>query len=72
LSATVASDGLQVRTCRTCRHFNNDPAHLEASFPGWAAMGSAWGSTRSDDGICALREIYLSAEGCCPRHATRD
>jgi hypothetical protein len=72
LSTTLAEEALRVRSCRTCRHFDNDPAHLEASFPGWASMGSAWGSTRSDDGICGLRAIYLSAGGCCAQHSARD
>jgi hypothetical protein len=61
----------QVRRCRTCAHFENDPHALEAAFPGWNAMGSAWSSTRSEDGICALRAIYLSADGGCERHCAR-
>jgi hypothetical protein len=67
----TAAETVQVRTCRTCRHFDNDPARLEAAFPGWNAMGSAWGSTRSDDGICERRAIYLSAEGTCALHCKR-
>jgi hypothetical protein len=65
-----AADKAPVRTCRTCAHFRNDPRHLEAAFPGWNAMGSAWGSTRSDDGLCELRALYLSAEGSCERHSS--
>jgi hypothetical protein len=70
LSAVVASDA-RVRSCRTCAHFENDPRRLEAAFPGWNAMGSAWGSTRSDDGLCELRAIYLSADGTCAQHCPR-
>jgi hypothetical protein len=44
---------------------------LEAAFPGWSALGSAYGSTRAEDGICELRGIYLSAEGSCEQHEVR-
>jgi hypothetical protein len=53
------------KTCRFCAHFHNDPRYLEAAFPGWTSLGSAYGSTRAEDGICELREIYLSAEQGC-------
>ena len=61
----------QPRRCRSCTHFRNDPKYLEAAFPGWAALGSAYGSTRAEDGICELRGIYLSAEQCCQHHQFR-
>ena len=56
------------KTCRSCAHFRNDPRYLEEAFPGWRALGSAYGSTRVEDGICELRGIYLSADGGCDRH----
>jgi hypothetical protein len=59
---------MSARRCATCAHFRNDPAHLEAAFPGLSALGSAWGSTRADDGLCELRGIYLSSEGACERY----
>jgi len=59
------------QTCRSCRHFGNEPGYLEDAFPGWRALGSAYGSTRAEDGICALRNIYLSADGGCDRHQDR-
>jgi hypothetical protein len=55
------------RTCRFCAHFHNDPRYLEAAFPGLNSLGSAYGSTRAEDGICELRGIYLSAEQGCER-----
>jgi hypothetical protein len=58
-------------TCSTCAHFRNDPRYLEAAFPGWSALGSAYGSTRAEDGICELRGIYLSARGSCGQHVRR-
>jgi hypothetical protein len=54
--------------CATCAHFINEPTRLEAAFPGWSALGSAWGSTRADDGLCEARGIYLSADGRCERY----
>jgi hypothetical protein len=55
------------RICRFCTHFRNDPGYLEAAIPGWNALGSAWGSTRAEDGICVLRDLYLSATQGCER-----
>ena len=59
------------KTCRSCVHFHNEPRYLEEAFPGWRALGSAYGSTRADDGICELRGIYLPADGGCERHEER-
>ena len=56
--------------CRACAHFRNDPAYLEAIFPGMSAMSSAWGSTRAEDGLCLKHDRYLSADaGCARLHA---
>jgi hypothetical protein len=65
------SETTQRRSCRSCTHFHNDPKYLEAAFPGWTALGSAYGSTRAEDGICELRGIYLSAGQCCKDHQCR-
>jgi hypothetical protein len=65
------SNAAHGRSCRSCLHFHNDPEYLEAAFPGWTALGSAYGSTRAEDGICELRGLYLSAEQCCESHEPR-
>ena len=52
-------------SCRNCRHFRNDPAFLESAFAGLSALGSAWGSTRSDDGLCLRHDRHLPAESHC-------
>jgi hypothetical protein len=57
--------------CRICIHFDNDPAALEAAVPGWTALGSAYGSTRAEDGICGLHGIFVSAAQCCARFSAR-
>lgn len=53
-------------SCRNCRHFRNDAAFLESAFAGLSTLGSAWGSTRSDDGLCLRHDRHLSAESYCP------
>jgi hypothetical protein len=53
--------------CGFCRHFTNDGATLEASFPGLVAMGSGFASVRASDGICRLEGLYLSARAGCHR-----
>jgi hypothetical protein len=59
------------QACRACAHFHNDPRYLEAAFPGWTALGSAYGSTRAEDGICELRGLFLSAEQWCEQFAEK-
>jgi hypothetical protein len=62
------SDAGRDASCCSCAHFRNDAKYLEAEFPGWTALGSAYGSTRAEDGICGLHGIYLSATQCCSQH----
>ncbi|HXX37972.1 MAG TPA: hypothetical protein VEP50_07425 [bacterium] len=52
--------------CGSCVHFDNDPASLEAAFPGMLSLGSAHISARADDGLCLKHERYLGAGGWCP------
>jgi hypothetical protein len=58
-------------SCRDCRHFINDPAQIEALIPGLTAMGSAWASVRSDDGICAIHDRIVSARDGCDSFLAR-
>ena len=51
--------------CRSCRHFRNDAAYLEAAFAGLTSLSSAFGSVRSDDGICLRHDRYLGARSFC-------
>jgi hypothetical protein len=60
-----------LRECRTCRHFRNDAAFLEAAFAGLASMSSGYGSVRSDDGICLRHDRYLGARSSCADYAAR-
>jgi hypothetical protein len=53
--------------CINCMHFRNSPEYLEQVFKGMTAMGSGRASVRMDDGICLVRDIYLSANGWCER-----
>ena len=52
--------------CSQCRHFRNDAKYLEIAFRGLTSLSSAYGSTRSDDGICVRHDRYLSARSFCP------
>ena len=53
------------RQCRECRHFRNDAKYLETAFMGLTSLSSAYGSVRSDDGICVRHDRYLSARSYC-------
>lgn len=53
------------RSCATCAHFRASAAHLEAQLPGLRALSSAHAAVRSDDGLCARHERYLSAGYGC-------
>ena len=57
--------------CGACRHFEDDPARIEALIPGLAVMGSARASVRSDDGICREHDLIVSARDSCERFAAR-
>jgi hypothetical protein len=46
-----------VARCGGCRSFRNDPAELERLFPGLASMGSGYGSTRGQDGVCDRHDL---------------
>lgn len=52
-------------SCRQCHHFKNDPAFIEATYPGLTAMSSGYASVRNRDGLCDYHEIYLSANDHC-------
>lgn len=64
-----ASPGSAEPACRDCRYFNNAAAVLEATFPGMTAMGSAFGSVRAGDGLCAVHGRYLAAGNGCASFA---
>jgi hypothetical protein len=51
--------------CLHCVHFRNSPAYLESAYKGLTAFGSAYASVRGDDGICLLKDLYLSADAWC-------
>lgn len=51
--------------CLRCAHFNNSPEYLESVFKGLTTLSSAYASVRKQDGICKLRDLYLSADGYC-------
>ena len=59
------------RMCRDCARFRNDPAFLEAAFPGLASLGSAYGSVRDEDGLCLRHDRYLPARSGCADFAAR-
>lgn len=60
-----------LRQCRTCRHFRNDAAFLEAAFPGLTSMSSGYGSVRADDGLCLRHDRYLGASSSCADYTAR-
>jgi hypothetical protein len=52
-------------TCQHCAYFQNDPAYIEAAYPGLTVMSSGFASVRDKDGICSYNQIYLSAGDSC-------
>jgi hypothetical protein len=51
--------------CRACRHFSNDAKYLETLFKGLTSLSSAFGSVRSDDGVCERHGRYLRGSSSC-------
>lgn len=56
--------------CAECKHFQNQPSHLEAALPGLSSLSSAYAAVRCSDGICALHERYVAASSACPAYAS--
>jgi hypothetical protein len=57
-------------TCAECKHFQNQPLHVEAALPGLSSLSSAYAAVRCSDGICAVHERYVSASSSCPAYAS--
>jgi hypothetical protein len=53
--------------CQGCIHFCNDPALIEALYPGLTTMSSGFASVRDQDGICNYHQLYLSARDGCQK-----
>lgn len=51
--------------CIRCIHFRNSPEYLEGVYKGLTTFSSGYASVRRDDGICVLRDLYLSADASC-------
>jgi len=69
MSAHRAGGSRQAVSCADCRHFNGQPADIEAAFPGLASLSSAYAAVRSQDGVCAVHDRYVSASSVCARYA---
>ena len=58
-------------TCKSCRHFVDDPAELEKAFAGIGALSSAYGSTRGRAGICWMDDTFHDPIPACAEFETR-
>jgi len=58
--------------CRTCIHFDNEPAQLELRIAGIQILGSAYSAVRASDGLCSLHDRYLSETSTCEQHKKRE
>jgi len=47
------------QTCQHCAHFVDDPASIEAEFPGITPFGSAYSSARGQAGICQEFDRFM-------------
>lgn len=56
------------RACRTCRHFEQRAAIIEAELAGLTALSSAYGSVRSRDGLCSVWGRYAADTSLCYLH----
>ncbi len=51
--------------CSDCRHFQADPASIEAAFPGLSSLSSAYSSVRGDAGLCLRRDLFVAPSKRC-------
>lgn len=61
-----AGNSGSANTCQQCIHFENDPASVEAAYPGLTALSSGFASVRDRDGFCNYHQLYLSGRDNCP------
>jgi len=59
------------RICAACRHFDTDPERLERRVPGLSALGSAYGTTRGQDGACLHHDRLVPPTALCNQFAVR-
>jgi hypothetical protein len=52
-------------SCARCLWFEDRAAVLESEIAGLGSLSSARGSTRADDGLCALHERFVGPAGRC-------
>lgn len=52
-------------TCKTCKHFSDDPHELEKMFRSILILSSTYGSTRARAGICAIDQTFHDPEPAC-------
>ncbi|MGD8441480.1 MAG: hypothetical protein PVG53_13190 [Holophagae bacterium] len=55
---TARTADVPAPSCRDCIHFEDDPAEIERRLPGIVILGSAWGSTRGDAGLCGALDRF--------------
>ena len=58
-------DNQKTICCFNGTHFRNSPKYLESVFRGLSTLSSGHASVRKDDGVCALHDLYLSADARC-------
>ena len=46
--------------CSDCRYFENDPAYVEAAFPGMSSLSCAYSSVRADSGLCLRASLFVA------------
>jgi hypothetical protein len=61
----------QASACSRCVHFRGTATELEALLPGLRTLSSAYGSVRSQDGVCHLHQRYVAADASCSAHVAR-
>jgi hypothetical protein len=53
------------RTCLHCSHFDDDPGHFEAEFPGITILSSGYGDSKGTTGLCrALGRLVQPGDSC--------
>ena len=53
--------------CRNCRHFLDDKELLECELAGITILGSAYGDTMGDQGLCAVHRVLTCPDLSCER-----
>jgi hypothetical protein len=58
--------------CQECRWFEGEPQETERTWPGLAALSSAFGASCAGDGVCGLLGRAVAGRAWCGKYEAKE